>query len=106
MVSMTRAFRLGTLASTCTTLLRAKHVGHHLGRSRMIDLGEDIVPPHRHLQQELDAGHDAVAVVNAPAAVDEMLLEAAHIVGCRRLGRTAEEGREMLAREDMAALRG
>jgi hypothetical protein len=71
----------------------------------VIDLGDEIVPPHRHLQQELDAGHDAVAVVNAPAAVDEMPLEAAHVVGRRRLGRTAEVGRELLAGKDMAALR-
>jgi hypothetical protein len=71
----------------------------------VIALGDEIVPQHRHLQQELDAGHDAVAVVDAPAAVDQVPLEAAHIVGCRRLGRTAQVGRELLAGEDMAALR-
>jgi hypothetical protein len=105
MVSMTRALRLGAHREQLNDLLGGEYDGNRLGLPEVIDLGDEIVPPHRHLQQELDAGHDAVAVVNAPAAVDEMPLEAAHIVGCRRLGRTAQVGRELLACEDIAALR-
>ena len=94
------------MASNALDLLRARTSGTFCGSSQVIDLGRQIVPAQRHPEQELHAGHHAVAVEDAGAALDQMQLEAAHIVGRCRLGRAPEERREQLAGADMAALRG
>ena len=51
----------------------------------MIDLGDQIMPAQRHLEQELDAGHDPVAVRNTRAALDQVQLERLDLIGCRRI---------------------
>jgi hypothetical protein len=62
--------------------------GDRLGLAHVIDLGGEIVPAHRHLQQELHAGHDAVAIASASATVDEMELEVADVICGRCFRRT------------------
>ena len=71
----------------------------------VIDFRRQIVPPQRYPEQEPYPGHDAVAVMNAGPVLDQMQLEAAHIVRSRRVRRALEKGGEALASADMAPLR-
>src|SRR6516164_8327266 len=59
----------------------------------------------RDAEQEAHPGHDPVAVADAGPALDEVQLEAAHLVGRRRVGRAFEPSGEPLAAIDVAALR-
>jgi len=51
------------------------------GHLDVIDLRGEIMPTQRDAEQELDAAHDAVAIADARAALDQTELEAAHVVG-------------------------
>jgi hypothetical protein len=73
--------------------------------SLMKDLGRQIVPTHRHLQQKAQAGHRAVAVLERQAALDQMQLEQADIIGGGRVGRPLQIGREPLAGAHVTLLR-
>src|SRR5208337_1987347 len=69
------------------------------------DLGRQVVAAQRDAEQEAHPGHDPVAVADAGAAFDEVQLEAADLLGGRRVGRSFEPGGEPLAAVDVAALR-
>ena len=86
-------------------LLGAQHRRQLLRLLHVPDLGRQIVAAQRDAEQEAHPGHDPVAVADARAALDEVQLEAAHLVGRRRIGRTPEPGGEPLAAGDVAALR-
>jgi hypothetical protein len=60
------------------------------------DLGRQIVEAQRDAEQEAHPGHDPVAVADAGAALDEVQLEKAHLVGRRRIGRTFEPAAKRL----------
>jgi len=47
----------------------------------VVDLGRQIVPPQRDAEQELHPGHDPVAIADAEAALDQVQLKAANVVG-------------------------
>ena len=85
-------------------LLGAQHRRQLLRLLEMPDLGRQIVATQRDAEQEAHPGHDPVAVADAGAALDEVQLEAAHLVGRRRVGRAFEPGGEPLAAGDVAAL--
>src|SRR5271166_1143630 len=69
------------------------------------DLSRQIVATQRDAEQEAHPGHDPIAVADARAALDEVQLEAAHLVGRRCIGRAFEPGGEPLAAINVAALR-
>ena len=50
-------------------------------------LRHEIVPPQRDAEQELDPGHDPVAITQAEAGFDQVQLEAANVVGGGGIGR-------------------
>src|SRR5271166_5924448 len=52
----------------------------------MPDLGRQIVTTQGDAEQEAHPGHDPVSVADAGAALDEVQLEAAHLVGRRCIG--------------------
>ena len=85
-------------------LLGAQHRRQRLRLLEMPDLGRQIVATQRDAEQEAHPGHDPVAVADAGAALDEVQLESAHLVGRRRIGRAFEPGGEPLAAGDVAAL--
>jgi hypothetical protein len=86
-------------------LLRPEDERHLLWLFDAIDLGSQIVPTQRHLEQELDARHDAVAIADATSAFDKVKLEQSHVVGCRGIRRALQPSRETLATMNMTALR-
>jgi hypothetical protein len=86
-------------------LLRAHHQRQLLRLLEVVDLGGEIVPPQRDAEQKPHPGHDPVAIADAQALLDQVQLEAAHVVGRRRIGRPAEECGEPLAAVDMASQR-
>jgi hypothetical protein len=71
----------------------------------VVDLGGQIVPPQRDVEQKPHPGHDPVAIADAQPALDQMQLEAADDVGARRVGRPAEKCGEPLAAVDVASVR-
>src|SRR5271165_5044557 len=71
----------------------------------VVDLGREIVPPESDTEQEPHTGHDPVAIADAGAALDQMQLERAHIVGRGGIGRALQISRKPLAAVNMAALR-
>jgi hypothetical protein len=62
-------------------LLETHHQGKRLWLFEMVDLGGQVQTPERRLEQELHAGHDAVAIANARPALHQVQLEAADIIG-------------------------
>src|SRR5215467_14152448 len=70
----------------------------------MVDLGCQIVPPQGDAEQELHPGHDPVAIADAEAALDQVQLKAANVVGGGRVGRSLQERRKPPAAVDVAAL--
>ena len=54
------------------------------GRWRTVDLGGQIVPPQRDAEQKPHPRHDPVAIAGAQPALDQVQLEAADVVSCRR----------------------
>ena len=71
----------------------------------VVDLGRQFVPPQRDAEQELDSGHDAVAIADAETALDQVELKATDVVGSRRIGRALQERCKQPAAVDVAALR-
>src|SRR5262249_39483065 len=86
-------------------LLRCQHLRQLQRLLQVIDLGGKIMPAQRHLQQEPQSRHDAVAVGDAAAALHHALLEGADVVGGGSVGRALEERGKPLAAVDVAALR-
>src|SRR5262245_48972837 len=60
---------------------------------QVVDLGRQIVPPQRDAEQELHPGHDPVAIADAEAALDQVQLKAANVVGGGSVGRFASRTR-------------
>jgi len=50
------------------------------------DLGGEIVAPQRDAEQELQPGHDPVAIADAETALDQVQLEAANVLSGGRVG--------------------
>ena len=69
------------------------------------DLGGEIVAPQRDAEQELQPGHDPVAIADAETALDQVQLEAANVVSGGRVGRALQERCKPPAAVDVAALR-
>src|ERR1700720_2600613 len=69
-----------------TRLRRAYYLWDLLGLAKVIDLGRKIQPPQRHAHQELHPGHDAIAIADAYAALDQVQLESAHVIRCGCVG--------------------
>src|SRR5208282_294466 len=86
-------------------LLRAQYRRQLLRLLDVPHLGRQIVATQRDAQQEAHPGHDPIAVTDAGAALDEVELKTAHLVGRCRIGRAFEPGSEPLAAIDVAALR-
>jgi hypothetical protein len=72
-------------------LLRAHDQRQLLRLLEVVDLGGEIVPPQRDAQQKPHPGHDPVAIGDAQPALHEVQLEAADVIGCRRIGRALQE---------------
>src|SRR5262249_35106034 len=70
-----------------------------------VQLGGEIVPPQRDAKQKLHPRHDPVAIADAQPALDQVQLEAADVVSCRRVGRAPQERGEAPAAVDVASLR-
>src|SRR6516225_9509857 len=68
-------------------------------------LGGEIVPPQRDAEQKPHPRHDPVAIADARPALDQVQLEAADVVSCRRVGRAPQKRREAPAAVDVASLR-
>src|SRR6516225_1709145 len=68
-------------------------------------LGGEIVPPQRDAEQKPHPRHDPVAIADAQPALDQVQLEAADVVSCRRVGRAPQERGEAPAAVDVASLR-
>src|SRR5207344_2319567 len=75
-----------------TRLVRTHHLWDLLGLAKVIDLGRKIQPPQRHAHQELHPGHDAVAIADAEAALDQVQLEPADVIRRGGLGRALQKG--------------
>jgi hypothetical protein len=56
------------------------------GVREVVDLGHEIVPPQRDAEQELDPGHDPIAIADAVTGFDQVQLEAANVVGGGSIG--------------------
>jgi hypothetical protein len=61
--------------------------------------------PERHAKQELNAGHDAVAIADARPALHQVQLEAADVIGAGGVRRALQERGEPPAAVDVASLR-
>src|SRR5580704_10234518 len=88
-----------------TCLVRAHHLRDLLRLAQVIDLGRKIQPPQRHAHQELHPGHDAVAIADAEAALDQVQLEPADVIRRGGLGRALQKSSKTLAAVDVASLR-
>src|SRR5580704_3434303 len=86
-------------------LILAHHQRDLLRLAQVIILGGKIQSPQRHAEQEPQPGHDAVAIADAHADLGEVQLEAADVLGRRRVGRPLHKRREPFATADMASLR-
>jgi hypothetical protein len=71
----------------------------------VVDLGHEIVPPQRDAEQELDPGHDPIAIADAVTGFDQVQLEAANVVGGGSIGRALQKCCKPLAAVYVAALR-
>src|ERR671918_2380365 len=71
----------------------------------VVDLGGQVQAPERHAEQELNAGHDAVAIADARPALHQVQLEAADVIGGGGVRRAVPEKGEPLAAVDVASLR-
>src|ERR1700680_1704901 len=69
-----------------TRLVRTHHLWDLLGLAKVIDIGRKNQPPQRHARQELHPGHDAVAIADAYAALDQVQLESADVIWCGCVG--------------------
>src|SRR5215472_8586434 len=72
-------------------LLRAHHQRELLRLLEVVDLGGEIVPPQPDAEQKPHPRHDPVAIADAQPALDQVQLEAADVVSCRRVGRAPQE---------------
>src|SRR5205823_10345518 len=61
--------------------------------------------PQRDAGQKPHPRHDPVAIADAQPALDQVQLEAADVVSCRRVGRASQERGEAPAAVDVASLR-
>src|SRR6266851_6052299 len=86
-------------------LVRAHYERNLLRLPDVVDLGSKVQPPQRHAKQKPQPGHDAIAIADARAALGKVQLEAANVLRCRRVWRSLQECRELLAAADMAPLR-
>src|SRR5215831_12397333 len=86
-------------------LLRAHHQRELLRLLEVVDLGGEIVPPQRDAEQKPHPRHDPVAIADAQPALDQVQLEAADVVSCRRVRRAPQERGEAPAAVDVASLR-
>src|SRR5215472_15106758 len=86
-------------------LLRAHHQRQLLRLLEVVHLGGEIVPPQRDAKQKPHPRHDPVAIADAQPALDQVQLEAADVVSCRRVGRAPQERGEAPAAVDVASLR-
>jgi hypothetical protein len=59
----------------------------------------------RHPLKRSHPRHDPVAIADAQPALDQVQLEAADVVSCRRVGRAPQERRQAPAAVDVASLR-
>ena len=64
-----------------------------------------ISPPQRDAEQKPHPRHDPVAIADAQPALDQVQLEAADVVSCRRVRRAPQERGEAPAAVDVASLR-
>src|SRR5262249_51504934 len=86
-------------------LLRAHHQRELLRLLEVVDLGGEIVPPQRDAEQKPHPRHDPVAIADAQSALDQVQLEAADVVSCRRVRRAPQQRGEAPAAVDVASLR-
>src|SRR3989440_4896757 len=85
-------------------LLRAHHQRQLLRLLEVVDLGGEIVPPQRDAEQKPHPRHDPVAIADAQPALDQVQLEAADVVSCRRVGPAPQKRGEAPAAVDLASL--
>jgi hypothetical protein len=64
----------------CRFLVDAHHQWKLLRLAQLIDLGRKIQSPHRHLKQEPQPSHDAVAGTDAHVRLGQVQLKAADII--------------------------
>src|SRR5438874_2968798 len=86
-------------------LLRAHYQRQLLRLLEVVDLGGKIVPPQRDAEQKPHPRHDPVAIADAQPALDQVQLEAADVVSCRRVGRAPQKRGKAPAAVDVASLR-
>src|ERR1700739_2113953 len=86
-------------------LLRAHHQRQLLRLLEGVDPRGEIVPPQRDAEQKPHPRHDPVAIADAQPALDQVQLEAADVVSCRRGGAGPQERGEAPAAVDVASLR-
>src|SRR6266581_1045162 len=86
-------------------LILAHHQRDLLRLADVINLGGQVQSPQRHAQQELQPGHDAVAIANAYTSLGQVQLETADVIRCGRVGRSLEKRSETFAAPDVASLR-
>ena len=67
----------------------------------VVNLGGQVQAPERHAEQELHAGHDAVAIADARPALHQVQLEAADVIGGGGVRRALQERGEALAAVDV-----
>jgi hypothetical protein len=78
-------------------LVRTHHQRNLLWLTQVIDLACEVQPPQRHPQQELQSGHDAIAVADAQPGLRQVQLKPANIVGRGRVGGAPQKGSEPFA---------
>src|SRR5262249_50193078 len=86
-------------------LVRAHSEGELLRLGQVGGSGRGIVRPQRDAEQELDPGHDPIAIDDAVAGFDQVQLEAAHVISGGRVGGALQIRRKQLAAVYVAALR-
>src|SRR5262245_47819920 len=101
---MTCTLRLPDMASSRLASSGLITSGSFCG-SEVVHLGGEIVPPQRDAEQKPHPRHDPVAIADAQPALDQVQLEAADVVSCRRVGRALQERGQAPAAVDVASLR-
>jgi hypothetical protein len=83
-------------------LVRAHDQRDLLRFTQVINLPGKVQSPQRHPQQELQPGHDPIAVADAHAALGKVQLELTDVLGCGRIGGALEKPGKSLAAVNVA----
>ena len=99
-------FRLDTAASSrATSSLRLKTTGSVCGTRTALNLGHQLAPIERGVEEELQAGDRRVKRDRRGALLDQVQLEATQVLGARSVGRALKKDSELAYRTNIAGLR-